>query len=154
MMSGEHVLCLNEKPIPRKDLYWAILRVIIPVLLSSLLYLQLSVSFSVLSWYTQMMSCALCYKTTSHSLKKGVKKPCCQLLLPAITCLSCMELMCKCKFSSYCFLTCASWLLIAVVHNGDILIKSQYVDVFIYFHMRKLPLSTFKGHFLIQNTIL
>lgn len=101
-----------------------------------------------------MMSCALYCKTTSHSLKKGVKKLCCQLLLPAIICLSCMALMCKCKFSSYYFLNYISLLVIAEVHSGDILVKSHYVDVFIYFHMKKLPLNTFKGHFLIQNTIV
>lgn len=129
-------------------------RVKTPILLSSLLYLHLSVSFSVLSWYTQMMTCALCCKTTSHNLKKGVKKPCCQLLLLAIICLSCMELRCKFKFSSYCFLNYTSLLVIAEVRSGDILKKSQYVDVFIYFHMKKFPLSTSKGHFLIQNTIV
>lgn len=100
-----------------------------------------------------MMSCALDCKTTSHSLKKGVKKPFCQLLLPAIICLSCMELMCKCKFSSYCFLNC-TWLLVIEVRSGDILIKSQYVDVFICFHMKKLPLIACKGHILIENTIV
>ena len=62
----------------------------------------------------------------------------CHLLLATIIHLGCMELMCRCKFSSYCFLNYMWLLVIAEIRNGDVLIKSQRTYVFIYFHMKKL----------------
>lgn len=81
--------------------------------------------------------CLILQKDFPQMEEKGRKNLLPALLL-AIICLSCMELMCKCKISSYCVLNWACLLVIAEICNGDILIKSQRADVLIYFHMKKL----------------
>lgn len=82
--------------------------------------------------------CLILQKDFPQVEEMGREKPLASFFLLAIICLNCMELMCKCKFSSYCFLNYTWLLVIAEVRNGGILIKSQIVDVFIQFHMKKL----------------
>lgn len=139
MLDGEYVLCLNEKPTFRKDFYWDILEESIDI--CSVFTVTLSAEcFLLCPSLTHMNDdlCLILQKDFPQVEEMGRKKPLASFFLPAIVCLSCMELICKCKFSSYCFLN-YTWLLVIVeIRNGDILIKSQHVEVFIQFHMKKL----------------
>lgn len=129
----------NEKPTLRKDFYWDILGESLDIC---------SAIFTVTSPAECFLLCPSLIHTDDYlclilqkdfpQIEERVEENSCQLLLLAIICLSCMELMWKCKFSSYCFLNYTWLLVIAEIRNGDILIKSQCADVFIYFHMKKL----------------
>lgn len=143
MVSGEHGLCLREKPTQRKDLFffflnWNVLGKSLNIR-SAVFTVILPAQCFLLCPSSLHMDDALYCKRTSHRWKKGLEKnPSCQLILLSVICLRCMELICKCKFSSYCFLNYTSLLVVAEVCSSDILIKSQRVDVFIYFHAKKL----------------
>lgn len=119
------------------------------------LYCDTSAQWFLLSFLSAHGWCLILQKGFPQMEARARTNPSCQLILLDIICLCCMELICKCKFSSYCFLNYTWLLVIAEVCSSDILIKSWRVDVFIYLHAKKrVLLSAFKGPFLIQNTIV
>lgn len=156
VVSGERGLCLNGKPTQRKDFFLNhnVLREGLNMCSAVFtVILQLSVSFCPSSLH--MDDALYCKRDLPRMEERARTNPSCQLILLDIICLCCMELICKCKFSSYCFLNYTWLLVIAEVCSSDILIKSWCVDVFIYLHTKKrVLLSAFKGPFLIQNIIV